>query len=350
MYEKETYEKLKAEMLEEITLTDKREGSFVNDMLSTAALKGEKIYVAMEHALAVAFLQDCKGEDADERAAEEGLTRKNGTKAKGEVTFTGEAGKEIPAGTLCGTVNDLHFVTTEAAVIGEDGTATVSIEAAEIGDRYNVLTGSITTMPVAVNGIISVTNGAGTLGGTEAETDAELVARILLKKRTPATSGNAYHYLEWALEVDGVGNARVFPLENGNGTVGVMPVTSGGRAPDEDIIEAVAENIGKKRPIGATVSVYAPEEVLISVDAVITISEDTTISLAKEAYRKKFEEYISGGVFILQNVDYYKCLSMFYEIPGVVSVQEFYLNGDAGVIPIGEKQIQVVGEIEVTAG
>jgi uncharacterized phage protein gp47/JayE len=247
-------------------------------------------------------------------------------------------------------VNDLHFQTTEAAVVGEDGTVTVPVEAEDIGNAYNVLAGYITTMPVAVNGVISVANEEGTLGGTEAETDAELVARTLLKKRTAATSGNAFHYLEWALEVDGVGNARVFPLENGNGTVGVMPVTSGGRAPGKEIIEAVAENIGKKRPIGATVSVYAPEEVTVHVTANITISADANMELIREAYREKMEAYIKGGVFLLQNVDYYKCLSMFYEISGVVSVNSFLLNGGEGVIPIGEKQIQVMGEIEVVAG
>lgn len=204
MYEDKTYEAIKAEMLEEITLTDKREGSFVNDMLSTAAMQGEKLYVAMEHALAVAFLKNCVGEDADEKAAEEGLTRKAGTKAQGEATFTGEAGKAIPAGTLLSTAGGLLFRTTAAAAIGEDGTATVPIEAEEIGDAYNILAGSLNTLPVAINGITSVTNTEGTLGGAEEETDAELIARTLLKKRTPATSGNEHHYLEWALAVDGL--------------------------------------------------------------------------------------------------------------------------------------------------
>ena len=347
MYENNTFEVLRKEMLEEITLTDKREGSYVSDMLSTAALKGEKLYVDLEHALAVAFLKDCRGIDADERAKEEGLTRKEGTKAKGIVTFTGDAGKEIPEGTLCGTANDLHYMTTAAVTIGEDGTASVSVEAAEIGDRYNVLAGHINTLPVSVSGVVSVENNEGMKGGSEAETDAELVARVLLKKRQPGTSGNIWHYLEWALEVPGVGNARVFPLDNGPGTVGVMPVTSGGRAPGGDILADVLENIENKRPIGATPSVYAPEEVIIHTTATITISGDTTVDIVKAAYKEKFDTYIKEGVFVLQNVDYYKCLSMFYEISGVVSVQEFKLNGGEDIIPIGQKQIQVAGEIEV---
>lgn len=348
MYEDRTYEALKAEMLEEITLTDKREGSFVNDMLSTAAMQGEKIYVAMEHALAVAFLQNCVGEDAEAKAAEEGLERKAGTKAVGEVTFTGEAGKEIPAGTLLTTASGLYFLTTAAAVVGEDGTVTVPIEAENIGDAYNVLAGYINSLPVAVNGITAVTNAEGTLGGTEEETDEELVARTLLKKRTPATSGNSYHYLQWTLEADGVGNARIFPLDNGPGTVGVMPITSSGRAPDEDILENVREIIEENRPIGATVSVYAPTEVQIAVAAAITIKSDTTLAAVKKAYTEKMEAYIKGSVFLLQTVDYYKCLSLFYEISGVESVQSFTLNGGTESITIGEKEIQVMGDVEVS--
>lgn len=110
------------------------------------------------------------------------------------------------------------------------------MEAEDIGDKYNILTGYINTLPVAIRDITGVTNGAAFIGGAEAETDEELIDRLLLRLRTPATSGNAYHYLQWALEIEGVGNAKVFPLDNGPGTVGVMLITSAGRSPGEDVI------------------------------------------------------------------------------------------------------------------
>ena len=37
--------------------------------------------------------------------------------------------------------------------------------------------------------------------------------------RTPATSGNVYHYVQWALEVAGVGHVKVFPRVQGVNTV-----------------------------------------------------------------------------------------------------------------------------------
>lgn len=66
------------------------------------------------------------------------------------------------------------------------------------------------------------------------ETDDELRARYYIKIQTPATSGNAYHYRLWSKEVSGVGDAKVYPLWNGNGTVKVLIIDSNktGAEPD----------------------------------------------------------------------------------------------------------------------
>ena len=55
MYEDRLYEALKEEMLQEITQTDKREGSFVNDIISTSAMKGEEVWAELSRAVGVFF-------------------------------------------------------------------------------------------------------------------------------------------------------------------------------------------------------------------------------------------------------------------------------------------------------
>lgn len=348
MFDDITYESIKAEMLAEITQTDRREGSFVNDILSAAALEGEKVWAGLRRATSIFFLENCTGEYADGFAKEYGIYRKEGKKAKGKVTFTGAPGVEIPAGTLCATSAGLLFATTEGGVIDETGSITLLAEADEIGDKYNILSGYINTLPVALRDVTAVTNAEGFLGGTETETDAELIARLLLRLRTPATSGNVYHYMQWAMAVDGVGNVRIFPLDNGPGTVGVMPITSSGRAPGEDILQAVAAHIEEERPIGASVSVYPPEEVLINIEAALQITPAATIESVKKAYQKKLEAYIKESVFVLPTVDYYKCLAMFYEVDGVVAVKSFLLNNGESSVSIGKKQVQVLGDITIS--
>lgn len=147
--------------------------------------------------------------------------------------------------------------------------------------------------------------------------------------------------------MEGVGNVKVFPLDNGPGTVTIMPITSSGRSPDEEIIQRVEEYIEEQRPIGATVTVMAPAEKMINVAASVEITTAVTAETVKEAYRKLLEEYIKKSVFKLSTVDYFKCLSMFYDIEGVVSVKTFTINGGTESISIGEKEIQVTGSIDI---
>ena len=347
MYEDKTYENIRDEILSKVTLTDTREGSFASDVVSPISYEMEKTYNQFDRMLGIMFLDTSAGTYIDDRGKEYGIIRKEGTYAKGEVTFTGEKDVEIPAGTLCATVGGLMFEVLEGGVIPEGGTITLPVEAQEPGDKYNVLAGSVRVLPTSIFGVTAVTNGGKMLGGSERETDAELVERILLKLQSPATSGNVYHYKLWAMNVEGVGNVKVFPLDNGPGTVTVMPITSSGRSPDEEIIQRVKEYIEEQRPIGATVTVMAPAEKMINIAASVEITTAVTAETVKEAYGKMLEEYIKSSVFKLSTVDYFKCLSMFYDIEGVVSVKTFTINGGTESISIGEKEIQVTGSIDI---
>lgn len=347
MYENKTYENIKADILEDVTLTDKREGSFVHDMVSPISYELERVYNQFDRMLGIMFLEDSAGEYIDKRGGEYGIIRKEGGYAKGDCTFTGDENMEIPAGSLCATSGGLLFEVTVGGVIGESGSVTLPIQAQEWGDKYNVLAGHINTLPVDIFGVKSVSNGEKLLGGTERETDKELVDRILMRLQAPATSGNVYHYKMWALDVEGVGNAKIFPLDNGPGTVTVLPITSSGRSPDEEIIAAVQAYIEEQRPIGATVTVAAPTEKMINTAATLELSSSASLAEVKKEYTALLESYIKSSVFRLSTVDYYKCLSMFYDIAGVVSVKAFTINGGVESISIGEKEIQVAGTVEV---
>lgn len=349
MYDHKLYENIKRDILAKIADIDKREGSFVNDMVSPVAIELEGAYQQFEKMLGVMFLEDSAGAYIDKRANEYGVFRKQGTYAKGYVTFTGAENTLIPKGSLVSTVTDLIYETLEDVVIEQGETQiAVPVMAQEIGDKYNVLSRMINQIPISIIGISSVTNEMGLLGGTNIETDKELINRTLLQIQNPATSGNAMHYKLWALEVDGVGDAKVFPLHSGPGTVMVMPITSDKRSPDESIINNVKANIEEKRPIGPTITVNMPVEVLINVAAQIVLDPNYTLQKVIEKYTEKFKEYITTGVFKLYTVDYYKCLSIMYEIEGVKQVLDFKLNNETSNIVIQDVQIQVAGTVTIT--
>ncbi len=347
MYEDRIYENIKKDILEQVSMTDKREGSFVHDMISPVSYELEAVYAQFEKMLGIMFLDTSAGEYIDKRGAEYGIYRKEGQYAKGQCTFMGEQGTKIKTGTLCSTESGIIFAVTKEGAIAESGSVTLPIQAQETGDKYNVLAKQINRLPTEIFGVSEVFNAENILGGTERETDEELVERILLHLRLPATSGNKYHYRLWAMEVEGVGDARVFPLDNGAGTVTVMPITANGRSPGEEILQKVRIHIEEERPIGATVTVQAPTEVFLNIQASLQIAPSTTLAEVKKRYANRFQEYIRESVFHLDAVDYYKCLSMFYEIEGVVSVKTFLLNGKTDAVVIGKKEIQVAGNMDI---
>lgn len=347
MYEKETYETIKNDILSKISGIDTREGSFVNDMVSPISMKLESNYNELDKLLLMMFLENLSSEDLEKRCTEYGLTRKDGTLSEGFATFTGIQGTVIPASTLISTITGLNYITTIESIVPTGGTVDIKIQSVDVGTKYNVLANAINIINVSINGITSVINKESISGGTDIETDEELKNRLLLQLRTPATSGNKEHYKLWAMEVNGIGDARVFPLANGAGTVLVMPITTDKRAPSETIINNVINKIEEKRPIGAVVTVQAPTEILINVDATLIIDTNFTLQSIIDAYAYKFNNYIADSAFKINTVDYYKCLSLFYEVEGVKTVTIYKLNNDTKNISIGDKEIQVAGNINI---
>lgn len=349
MYEGMDYEVIKRNILSRIQGIDKSEGSFVNDMVSPLSMELEGVYVELEGLLSTMFLEDVSTEDLEKRAAEYGIYRKNGTYAEGVATFTGLENTLIPKDSLISTGTGLNFITIEEKTITIGATTIdIPIKAVEVGSVYNVDPNAINTLSVGINGIISVTNKEKTAGGTNIETDEELLNRLLLRLRTPATSGNKEHYRLWAMEVDGVGDAKVFPLWNGNGTVQVLPITTDKKAPDQIIINNVITRIEEKRPIGATVTVTAPREVGINIVAILEIDTNYALQNIINSYTEKITKYITDSAFKVNVVDYFKCLSLFYEISGVKTVKDFKINNSTSNVGVAEKEIQVIGTINIT--
>ncbi len=149
-----------------------------------------------------------------------GLIRKAATHASGELQVQGFG--TVTTGDLFETENGVQFAATETVTI--DGSGTVRIEAVEGGNVGIVGANTITQMPVTLEGITLCNNREATEGGYDAETDDSLRNRYYTKLRTPDSGANKYAYRNWALEVSGVGDAKVFPLGHGDNTVDVVVI------------------------------------------------------------------------------------------------------------------------------
>lgn len=340
------YESIKQGILSKIQGIDKNEGSFINDMVSPISMEFESIYIELQKILSTMFLESMDTTNLEKRCSEYGLYRKNGTYSEGVAQFSGLENTIIPMGTMITTLTGLNYITIEEKMI-KTVPAQIKIKATDVGNKYNVEENTINILPVGINGVISVTNEEATIGGTNIESDSELLSRLLLRLRTPATSGNKEHYRLWTMEVDGIGGAKVFPLWNGNGTVQIIPITTNKRCPSQDTIDKIKEKMEEKRPVGATVTVTPPVENEINITATVTMNLNGDIETIKKEYTKKINKLITEDVFKTNVVDYFKCLSLFYEIEEVKTVTNFEINSQTNNIVIPEKEIQVVGTINI---
>lgn len=92
------------------------------------------------------------------KTAEMGITRRAAAYARGIVTFRGDAGTIIVAGTQLQATNGSLFRTLEAAEIPARGRVDVEVEAALAGISGNVAVGTINTIVSSISGVDSVAN------------------------------------------------------------------------------------------------------------------------------------------------------------------------------------------------
>ena len=228
-------DKILAEMLEAVPDTYQKTVGFPTwDWLAAASIPIAQTEAELEEARRQLDPANLTGEALEAYIfPRTGQRRTAATCAVGTLTATGNG--TIPAGALFESGGGVQFEATETVVIA--GAGTVSIRCVTPGAAGDLPAESITMMPVQIAGIVSVTNEEPTAEGYEAETDAAYYQRFLLRVQTPPTSGNQYHYLEWAMEVSGVGGVQVYPLDQGANTVGVVLVDQFGEPASEELVE-----------------------------------------------------------------------------------------------------------------
>lgn len=341
---------------------DTSEGSFMWDAQAPVAEELAKTKIQMDELLkrvfAISAVENGYSEELELRVAEDGLTRKPGTKAMGQVVFEGSDGTAIPEGTVVASESGLEYITLADGII-EDGMAAINIEAVEIGTEYNVVSGSINTLPVQVVGVTSVINLEPITGGTPLETDRDLLARYLFRARTPATSGNAHHYKLWALEVPGVGDAKVIPVWDGPTSVKVALITPDKRAVAESIRQDAEDYIESQRPVGANVTVVSATEVPIDISATLQLASWANINDVKTMIEDGVTEYLKTLAFVDKDKPPYldpivrptRIANVILDLPPVIniSLDSLLINGDTANIEMIGDQIAVLGTVDVVA-
>jgi uncharacterized phage protein gp47/JayE len=343
MFSNQTYEAIKQRILDNINIDiDKREGSFTSNMISPLVEELAKAYISMGDILNLGFIDDTFDTYLDKRVGEFGVYRKAGTKAIGEVKVEGKEGAIITNGTIL-KANGLYFTVLNDIELPTDNV--LYVEANEVGYKYNLLANTEFELVEKNDKVTKLVNEVEFSNGVDVETDEDLRKRFVKVVNNPSTSGNKNHYEEWALEVNGVGRAVVYPLWNGNGTVKVMITGNDNKPVSEEIIEACELHISENMPIGCQLTVTTPTNLNIIINASIELKEGYELEEVKLDFENSLNEYLKD---VTTELTYSKVYGLLANHPGIEDILSLLVNDNNINISISEDKIINISEVNLS--
>ena len=343
MFSNQTYEVIKQRILDNINIEiDKREGSFLSNMVSAISEELAKAYINMGDILSLGFIEDTFDTYLDKRVSEFGVYRKEGAKATGEIKVEGEDGAIITNGTIV-RANNLYFTVLNDIELPTDNV--LYVEANEVGYKYNLLANTEFELVEKNDKITKLVNEVNFANGVDVESDEDLRKRFVRIINSPSTSGNKNHYEEWALEVNGVGRAIVYPRHNGNGTVKVMIAGNDNKPVTEDIIENCKAHIEENMPIGCQLTVSTPTLLNVTITASIELKDGYDIKDVKSDFETSLNEYLKG---VTSELTYSKIYGLLANHLSVEDITELKINNSNSNISISEDKIINISEINLS--
>ncbi len=320
---------------------DKREGSVIYDALAPAALEVSVLYSYIEYLYEQSFAQSADREYLEKLVAP-WISPFPATHAKVKAEFftAGNVKMDIEPGSRF-NLDKLNFVARRRM---DDGV--YELECEEAGTIGNVSEGELIPIEYIENlakaNVVELTERAFEVEDTE-----HLRERFLRKVREPATSGNIYHYTRWAMEVDGVGAVKIFPLYAGAGTVKVLVINADKELADTGLLEKVYQHIETVRPIGATVTVETATLKNISVSATVVMTAGADIESLKNTFQKVLKDFFKETVFAAEYLSYAKVGNLLLQVPEVMDYSNLVINGAAANVPIGVDEILNLVSLEL---
>ena len=346
-----TLEEIRASILRDYQTyypnADISEDSDVYARASSLAACAEGIYAHQKWLIKQFFPDTADTEFLEKHAGLRGLRRRNATYAAGKgATVSGNPDAVIAVGLQIKTEDGGFFVSTESAVIPAGGSAVVAVRSLATGAAQNIKTatkGSFMAAPVGVSSDVVLND---VVGGTNKESDSSLLERLLNKIRRPAAGGNRYDYKDWALDVDGVEQAYVYPLRRGLGTVDIA-ITADNDVPNDDTVRRAQAYIDDERPVTAKESkVVKPDVTKVNFNIQVKIS-GVSLNDIKTPIRNALTDYFNG-LIPGDDLIVSQCEAVVSDLIGVVDRRFVAPNANRKADVINKIEWFRLGEITVT--
>lgn len=323
-----------------------REGSYAYDQAAPISFEIWRVLMTLDELIEAFYVNENSGKYLDAHARLFAMSRREGARAAARMKFQGRDGTVVPAGSLFYAAGALEFRMTADAVI-QDGVGAGYLLAAEAGAKYNVPAGTIDQIGRNIPGLEKFENEEGQ-GGADPESDGDLFARLDEKRKRPPTSGNAAHYREWALSVNGVGAVRVTPLWRGPGTVLVLIAGFDRRPVDEAIVADCARYIQTQRPVGADVTVASAVAVEVDAAARVVLTSSASLEAVGAAFTALLDGYLADAAFEEFTIYATRVGALLMSVDGVLDYDGLTLNGSEENLALEHNAVPVRGKVRLS--
>lgn len=325
---------------------DKSKGNFVYDITKPVAVEFAEQQKKIAKVQEKLDVEKLTGDELTRTVYQRtGISRKPATQATTTVIVSGTAGTLVKVGELVGTETILYTV-IEEAILNESGFAHVRVQCTEFGQVGNVPANTIISFPASINGLVNVYNPEPVVDGYDEETDNDLRQRYYDRLQRPGKAGNKYHYREWALEVTGAGDAKVFPRYNGPLSVQVVVIDANKLPAPIELVEDVRAHIENEMPFGVEdLFVMSAVAMVLNITAAITLMPGYTEALAINNIKKNITKHLKEIAFRTSFVSYAKIGALIIESDGVLDYQELLINGSTANVVIPDDGVPVMGGV-----
>lgn len=340
--ERNTEEIILKRMMEKIpNHLDKREGSIIYNALAPTALELAMAYSYLDRALEYSFItKDTPDMYIEKRVNEIGMKRKQPTKAIKKAMFYDEKNKlmDIPLNSRF-SIDSVNFRAMERLETG-----IYKMECEMVGEIGNSLSGNLIPIDYIKN-LAKAELKELIDEGREIEEGSALYYRFAEKEQRPTTSGNPNHYRQWALEVNGVGKCKVYPLWNGEGTVKLVIVDSNRKSPSKELIDKVYKYIDEVRPIGPKVTISGAKEKNIDIKAKVKLLGGVSLEKVQQEFIKLLDKYFKEVAFEASYLSIAKIGNILLNTPGIGDYQDLKINNEGINLSILDEEIPTLGVV-----
>lgn len=371
-FSQQTYQNILEQMLAQVPATyDTRETAPIPTALSPAAYQLAGFYISLNQVQMQAFIQTATGQALDYLAIIAGLTRYPASPAVRLGIFD----IAVPIGSRYSTINgadSINFQATAATTGPTQGDYYYQMTAETPGTIGNDYTGPI--LPItAIPGLNSAQVTEILVPGDDEETDEAFRARIIEALNDRPFGGNIASYRTYIMDIDGVGAVQVYPTWNGGGTVKCSVLGADYLPASPTLVENVQNAVDPPpnqglglgtAPIGAQVTIVAPETLTVNVSATLLLAAGYAIGQVQEPVQQAIENYMlsvrqewatpvnTTSVEYQANVYLSRIVAAIVSVPGVINATNVLLNGEAEDLILTEtgitQQVPITGTVTLS--